>query len=150
MRTKYEALAPVLNERTRRLWAAAEAEAVGRGGIAMVARATGMSRTRIARGIQELRSDDPLAAGRTRRAGGGRKRIVDSDRTLVWDLDALLEPITAGEPDDIPLRWTAKSVRKLTAELQALGHAVSHRIVNELLHQLGYTLQANRKTKENT
>ena len=150
MRTKYEALAPVLNERTRRLWAAAEAEAVGCGGIAMVARATGMSRTRIARGIQEFRSDDPLAAGRTRRAGGGRKRIVDSDRTLVWDLDALLEPITAGEPDDSPLRWTAKSVRKLTAELQALGHAVSHRIVNELLHQLGYTLQANHKTKEGT
>ena len=137
MRTKYEALAPELNERTRRLWAAAEAEAVGRGGIALVAR-----------GIQELRSDDSLQAGRTRRAGGGRKRTVDTDPTLVWDLDALLEPITAGEPDDSPLRWTSKSVRKLTAELQALGHPVGHRVVNELLHQLGYTLQANRKTTE--
>ena len=78
VRTKYEGLAPVLNERTRRLWAAAEAEAVGRGGIALVARATGMSRTRIARGIEELRSEDPLD-GRTRRADGGRKRIVDTD-----------------------------------------------------------------------
>ena len=148
VRTKYEALAPVLNERTRRLWAAAEAEAVGHGGIALVARATGMSRTRIARGIEELRSEDPLDAGRTRRAGGGRKRIVDTDPTLVSDLDALLEPITAGEPDDSPLRWTSKSVSKLTAELQALGHPVGHRVVNELLHQLGYTLQANRKSTE--
>ena len=150
MRTKYEALAPVLNERTRRLWAAAEAEAVGRGGIAMVARATGMSRTRIARGIEELRSDDPLDGGRTRRAGGGRKRTVDTDPTLVSDLNALLEPITAGEPDDSPLRWTSKSVSKLTAELQALGHAVGRRVVNELLHHLGYTLQANRKSTEGT
>ena len=104
VRTKYEALAPVLNERTRRLWAAAEAEAVGHGGIALVARATGMSRTRIARGIEELSSEDPLDGGRTRRAGGGRKRIVDTDPTLVSDLDALLEPITAGDPDDSPLR----------------------------------------------
>ena len=150
LRTKYEALAPVLNERTRRLWAAAEAEAVGRGGIAMVARATGMSRTRITRGIEELRSDDRLEPGRTRRAGGGRKRAVDTDPTLVSDLNALLEPITAGEPDDSPLRWTSKSVSKLTAELQALGHAVGRRVVNELLHHLGYTLQANRKSTEGT
>ena len=75
-----------------------------------------------------------MDAGRTRRAGGGRKRIVDTDPTLVSDLDALLEPITAGEPDDSPLRWTSKSVSKLTAELQALGHPVGHRVVNELLH----------------
>ena len=120
----------------------------GAGFAALVARATGMSRTRIVRGIEELRSEDPLDAGRTRRAGGGRKRIVDTDPTLVSDLDALLEPITAGEPDDSPLRWTSKSVSKLTAELQALGHPVGHRVVNELLHQLGYTLQANRKSTE--
>ena len=139
MRTKYEALAPALNERTGRLWAAAEAEAVGRGGIAMVAR-----------GIEELRSDDRLEPSRTRRAGGGRKRIVDTDPTVVSDLDALLEPITAGEPDASPLRWTSNSVRKLSADLQALGHAVGHRVVNELLHHVGYTLQANRKNKEGT
>ena len=150
LRAKYETLAPVLSERTRRLWAAAEAEAMGHGGIATVARATGMSRTRIARGIEELRSDDPLDPDRTRRPGGGRKRRVDTDVTLWSDLNALLEPITAGAPDDSPLRWTSKSIRKLTAELQALGHSLSHRLVNELLHELGYTLQANRKTKEGT
>ena len=150
LRAKYKALAPVLSERTRRLWAAAEAEAMGHGGVAAVARATGMSRTRIARGIEELRSDDPLEPGRTRRPGGGRKRTVDTDETLLADLDALLEPVTAGAPDDRPLRWTSKSVRTLMGELQAMGHAVSHRIVNELLHELGYTLQANRKTKEGT
>ncbi len=150
LRAKYAALAPVLSERTRRLWAAAEAEAIGHGGVALVARATGMSRTRIARGIQQLRSDEPLDPDRTRRPGGGRKRRVDTDVTLWSDLNALLEPITTGAPDDSPLRWTSKSIRKLTAELQALGHSLSHRIVNERLHDLGYTLQANRKTKEGT
>ena len=109
-----------------------------------------MSRTRIDRGIEELRSDDPLDPDRTRRPGGGRKRTVDTDETLLADLDALLEPVTAGAPDDRPLRWTSKSVRTLMGELQAMGHAVSHRLVNELLHELGYTLQANRKTKEGT
>ena len=150
LRAKYTALAPVLNERTRRLWAAAEAEAIGHGGIALVARATGMSRTRIARGIRQLRSDEPLEADRTRRAGGGRKRRVDTDATLVSDLNALLEPTTAGAPDDSPLRWTSKSIRTLTGELQALGHSLSRGIVHGLLHRLGYTLQANRKTKEGT
>ena len=150
LRAKYAALAPVLSERTRRLWAAAEAEALGHGGIARVARATGMSRTRIARGIQQLRSDAPLDPDRTRQPGGGRKRRVDTDETLGSDLNALLEPVTAGAPDDSPLRWTSKSIRTLTAELQALGHSVSRRIVNELLHEFGYTLQANRKTKEGT
>ena len=95
LRAKYAALAPVLSERTRRLWAAAEAEAMGHGGVALIARATGMSRTRIARGMQQLRSDEPLAPDRTRRPGGGRKRRVDTDATLLSDLNALLEPITA-------------------------------------------------------
>ena len=148
LRTKYEALAPVLTERTRRLWAAAEAEAVGHGGIAMVSRATGMSAARISRGIQELRSDVPLDPARTRRPGGGRKRTVDTDATLWPDLNALVEPTTAGSPDDSPLRWTSTSLRKLTSELRAMGHSVSHRIVADLLHDHDYTLQANRKTKE--
>ena len=149
LRAKYEALAPVLNERTRRLWAASEAQALGHGGIAVVARATGLSRTRIARGLQELRSDTPLDSGRVRRPAGGRKRRIDTDVTLLSDLNALLEPVTVGAPDDSPLRWT-KSVRKLAVELQALGHSVSPRLVNGLLHEFGYTLQANRKTKEGT
>ena len=99
LRGKYEALAPVLNERTRRLWAAAEAQALGHGGIALVARGTGMSRTRIARGLQELRSDTPLDPGRVRRPGGGRKRRIDTDVTLVT-------AVTAGAPDDSPFVYT--------------------------------------------
>ena len=150
LRAKYEALAPMLNERTRRLWAASEAQALGHGGIAVVARATGLSRTRIARGLQELRSDAPLDPGRVRRPGGGRKRRIDTDVTLLSDLNALVEPVTAGAPDDSPLRWTSKSTRKLAAELQALGHSVSPGLVGGLLHELGYTLQANRKTREGT
>ena len=85
-----------------------------------------------------------------RRPGGGRKRRIDTDVTLLSNLNALLEPVTAGAPDDSPLRWTSKSVRKLAVELQALGHSVSPGLVNGLLHELGYTLQANRKTKEGT
>ncbi len=148
LRTKYEALAPVLTERTRRLWAATEAEALGHGGIAIVALATGMSRERIFRGIQELRSDEPLDPARIRRPGGGRKRKADTDPTLWQDLNDLVEPTTAGSPDDNPLRWTSKSTRKLAAELQAMGHSVSPRIVANLLHEHDYTLQANRKTRE--
>jgi hypothetical protein len=148
LRVKYESLAPVLTERTRRLWAATEAQSIGRGGIALVARATGMSKARIARGIQELRSEEPLDPERTRRPGGGRKRTADIDGTLWIDLNDLVEPTTAGDPDDSPMRWTSKSVRKLTAELQAMGHSVSRRIVCDLLHEHGYTLQANRKARE--
>ncbi len=88
--------------------------------------------------------------GRVRRPGGGRKRRVDTDVTLLSDLNALVEPVTAGAPDDSPLRWTSKSTRKLAVELQALGHSVSPRLVSGLLHELGYTLQANRKTREGT
>ena len=150
LRAKYEALAPLLNERTRRLWAAAEAKALGYGGISKVARATGMSRTRIARGLQDLASDNPLEPGRVRRPGGGRKRRIDTDVTLLSDLNALLEPVTAGRPDDSPLRWTCKSLRKVSAELRALGHSASPRLVHGLLGDLGYTLQANRKTREGT
>ena len=148
LRTKYDSLSPLLTERTRRLWAAAEAEAVGHGGIAMVYRATGISRARIARGIQELRSELSLDPEHTRRPGGGRKRIVDTDVTLLPDLNALIEPITAGTPDDYPLRWTSKSLTKLTAELQAMGHTVSAKVISGLLHELGYTLQSNRKSRE--
>ena len=149
IRTKYEALSPELTERSRRLWAATEAMSLGRGGMAAVSRATGISAGRIARGIKELKSDERLP-GRTRRPGGGRKSTIDKDVTLLCDLNALIEPVTAGDPDDSPLRWVAKSVRKLAAELQAMGHRASHTLVAELLHGLGYTLQANRKTREGT
>ncbi len=147
LQAKFRALAPVLTERSRRLWAATEAQALGHGGIALVERATGISRSTITRGIQELKSGQQLSPERTRRPGGGRKRTEDQDATLWADLDALVEPTAAGAPDS-PLRWTSKSLRKLAAELQAMGHSVSHRLVGELLHAAGYSLQANRKTRE--
>ena len=137
----------MLNERTRRLWAAAEAVAIGHGGITRVARATGMSRARIARGIHELRSDDPLDPGRTRRPGGGRKRLVDTDETLLSDLNALLVPVPVETFGDNSLPRKSKSIRTITAELQALGHSVSPRLVNELMHEVGYTLKGKRKAR---
>ena len=147
IRAKYEALAPVLTERSRRLWAATEAKSLGHGGIAVVIRATGISRSTISRGLQELASADAVEPQRVRRRGGGRQRTTDKDPTLLPDLTALLEATTAGLPD-APLRWTSKSTRKLAAELQAMGHTISATLVAELLVQQGYTLQANRKTRE--
>lgn len=147
LRTKYAALAPVLTERSRRLWAATEARALGRGGIERVKQATGLARSTIERGIHELESPEALGPERTRRPGGGRKRATDKDETLTADLDALVEPTASGDPDS-PLRWTSKSVRRLAEELRAQGHEVSHTLVAELLQASGYSLQANRKTRE--
>lgn len=147
LRTKFTALAPLLTERSRRLWAATEARALGHGGIALVERATGVSRSTIHRGLCELEADERLSPGRARRPGGGRKPASATDPSLVTDLDALVEPTASGDPDS-PLRWTAKSVRTLAAALEARGHDVSHTLVAELLHALGYSLQANRKTRQ--
>ena len=120
-RAKYRALAPTLTERSRRVWAATEARALGRGGTTLVARATGISTSTITRGLRELRSRARLAAGRVRRPGGGRKRTVDKDPTLLRDLEGLVEPTASGDPES-PLRWTAKSVRQLARTLQTMGH----------------------------
>ena len=149
LRTKYIALSADLTERSRRLWAATEALAVGHGGIALVERATGLSRATITRGIEELKSGDSVRPGRIRHPGGGRKRKVVQDPSLASDLEALVEPTAAGDPNS-PLRWTALSVRKLATELQALGHSVSNQVGAELLAAQDYTLQANRKTREGT
>jgi len=146
-RAKYRALAPVLTERARRMWAATEARAVGRGGISLVARATGIAYSTIVRGLKELASGEHAAAGRERRPGGGRKRTIEKDPTLLADLEALVEPTASGDPES-PLRWTAKSLRQLAAALQAMGHAASRQLVSELLAAAGYSLQANRKTRE--
>ena len=146
-RAKYRALAPTLTERSRRVWAASEARALGRGGIALVARATGISTSTIARGLSELRSRARVPPGRVRRPGGGRKRTIDKNPTLLRDLEGLVEPTTSGAPD-APLRWTAKSTRHLARSLQSMGHRVSHQLVRELLAAAGYSLQANRKTRE--
>lgn len=147
MRAKHAALAPVFTERSRRLWAATEARALGYGGIALVERATGVSRATIQRGLEELATAARLPPDRTRRPGGGRKRATANDPTLLRDLDALVEPTAPGDPES-PLRWSSKSVRTLAVALQALGHQVSHSVVAELLHDLGYSLQGNVKTRE--
>jgi transposase len=148
IKQRYEAVAGVLDERARRAVAAAEALAYGWGGIRAVASATGLSRERIALGLKELRGDMPAAgAGRVRRAGGGRKPLEAHDPTLRADLERLVEPTTRGDPVS-PLRWTCKSVRQLARELQRQGHQVSYQKVAEVLHALGYSLQANRKTRE--
>jgi transposase len=145
---KFEVLARVLDERTRRLVAAAEAEAIGFGGVTAVAQASGLSRGTVIRGVAELKTAPKVARGqRIRRRGAGRKRTVDQDATLKRDLEALVEPVTRGDPES-PLRWTCKSVRQLATELKRTGHQTSHRMVAELLHQMDYSLQANRKTLE--
>ena len=149
LRRKYRAVRPVLTERSRRVWAASEAMALGHGGIGVVERATGISRSTISRGIRELALGDTLETARTRRPGGGRQRAEIKDATRADDLTGLVEPTTSGDPD-APLRWTSKSVRRLATELQALGHEVSYRLVGTLLHEAGYRLQANRKTREGT
>ncbi len=146
--SKFAVLARVLDERTRRLVAAAEAAAMGFGGISAVAEASGLSRGTVIRGIAELKTATKPARGqRIRRKGAGRKRTVDQDATLKRDLEALVEPVTRGDPESA-LRWTCKSVRQLARELKRTGHRTSHRMVAELLHQMDYSLQANRKTLE--
>jgi hypothetical protein len=147
LRAKHAALRSVLTERSRRVWAATEARALGYGGIAVVARATGLSPATISRGLKELDSDAPLAGDRVRRPGGGRKRATTHHPTLLRDLEALVEPTAPGDPDS-PLRWTCLSTRTLAVALEALGYAVSHTVVAELLHSLGYSLQGNVNTRE--
>src|SRR5438552_8324906 len=147
LRAKYRALVPVFTERSRRVWAATEAQAIGYGGIAHVARATGMAESTIQRGLRDLASGNTLAGTRTRKPGGGRKRATERDATLLRDLDALVEPTAPGDPDS-PLRWTCLSARTLAVALEGLGHHVSHTVVAELLHGLGYSLQGNVKTRE--
>jgi transposase len=145
---KFDALARVLDERTRRLVAAAEAESLGFGGVTAVAQASGLSRGTVIRGMAELKvAPKPARGQRIRRRGAGRKRTIDQDATLKRDLESLVEPVTRGDPES-PLRWTCKSVRQLAAELKRMKHQTSHRMVAELLHEMDYSLQANRKTLE--
>jgi transposase len=147
IKQRFASLEPFLDERLRRLYAAAEAKALGYGGVSVVARETGVSRRAISNGIKELGDSAASQVRRIRKAGGGRKRTVASDTTLVHDLEQLVEPSSRGDPES-PLRWTCKSVRKLAEELNRQGHQVSHRLVAELLQELGYSLQANRKSRE--
>jgi hypothetical protein len=150
IRAKFMALEPVMQERMKRLWAGAEADAYGDGGIAAVERATGMSRTTIRAGRDELRAGArPEDVINVRRAGGGRPRLEEVNPQLVDALELLVDPVTRGDPES-PLRWTSKSTRKLADELLAQGLRVSPQKVGQLLYAAGYSLQATHKTTEGT
>ena len=148
---KYEALRAVMTEQVRRMWAAAEARELGYGGVSVVSRAIGLTRPTITAGLKELEEARqpvlPAQPQRVRRAGAGRPSARALDAQLVPALEALVEPATRGHPMS-PLRWRCKSVRVLSAELTRQGHRISHQTVSELLRQAGYSLQANRKTRE--
>ena len=144
---RFKMLHPVLNEQFRRLLAAAEAMAIGYGGVSSVSRKTGVSRRAIAEGITELKHPERAVTGRIRRSGGGRKRAAVKDITLKQDLASLVEPDTRGDPES-PLRWTCKSLRKLSDELNRMGHTTSRQLVADLLHEMDYSLQANQKSRE--
>jgi hypothetical protein len=152
---RYQALDPVLDERSRRRFAAAEATAAGRGGVAAVSRITGMARSTIIRGLAELAVDfgngavSNLQPPGIRRPGGGRKKLTETDPTLLSDLQGLVEPATRGDPE-AALLWTSRSLRNLACALQAMGHRIGHNVVADLLRDLNYSLQANRKTREGT
>ena len=149
LKGKFAVLGPLLDERTRRLWAAAEARSIGRGGVTRVAEATGMSRGTVRAGLKELDSGEPASPrpARLRSPGAGRKALTERDPGLVSALERQLDPVTRGDPMG-PLRWTCSSAARLAQRLHSEGHPVSERTVNRLLHELGYSLQANRKTLE--
>jgi hypothetical protein len=148
VRLRFAQVAPVLDERRRRLWAAAEAKAVGYGGVSLVARATGLTRPTIHAGLKELASGiTPLPEGRVRRLGAGGRPLAHTQPDLPAALDALVEPTARGDPES-PLRWTCKGIRKLATELQRQGFRIGRQKVADCLRQLGYSLQGNRKTRE--
>jgi hypothetical protein len=148
---KYRVLGAILDERGRRVWAAAEARSLRRGGVSLVAKATGMSRTTIHTGLAELGTRRLAVAptSRTRKAGGGRKPVTFHAPDIIKALDELVEPTTRGDPES-PLRWTCKSTRHLAGELQRAGYRIADRKVADLLHKMQYSLQGNAKTIEGT
>jgi Rhodopirellula transposase DDE domain len=149
IREKYQVVGDVLDERGRRVWAAAEARSLPFGGVSLVARATGLSRTTVHAGMRELNDGQrkTIGAGRSRKAGGGRKPLTYHNPDLLRALEKLVEPRTRGDPES-PLRWTCKSTRHLARELQRQGYRIGDRKVAGLLHQMQYSLQANAKTIE--
>jgi len=149
LRKKFERISGVLDERGRRVWAAAEAEALGYGGQGLVAKATGLARTTLYReGVRQAKDRQPLGE-RIRRVGGGRKQLTSHQPELRSALEALVDPTTRGDPEN-PLRWTCLSTRQLAATLTAQGYRIGRQTVAHLLAELGYSLQGNRKTTEGT
>jgi hypothetical protein len=146
LRVKFDRILPHLDERRRRLYLASEAAAIGHGGIALVAAASGASASTVSRGVTEL-AGDPVPTRRVRAAGAGRKPLTFADPGLPAALEALIEPHTRGDPVS-PLRWTTLSLRTLASTLTSQGHKVSATTVGRLLHGLGYSLQGTVKTTE--
>ena len=149
LEVKFNALAGDLDERGRRRWAASEAMALGYGGVSAVAKATGLSRNTVHKGIRELQSDEPLPSHRQRKVGGGRKPLEDHQPDLIDAIDALVEPTERGDPQS-PLRWTCKSLTNLQQSLREQGYRVGRTKIASVLRSLGYSLQGNRKTREGT
>lgn len=147
IRSRYKAIAPVLDERARRWWAAVEARSLGHGGIECMSEAIGMSRTTIRTGLEELMHGS--ATSRVRKPGGGRKPLTADDPKLMRDLERLVDPVTRGDPS-CPLRWTCKSKENLARALRDAGHEVSASTVGRLLNAMGYSLQSVRKSREGT
>src|SRR6516164_9451107 len=146
-RKRYREMAPVLNEQSRRRFVALEAQALGRGGVSFMARITGLARSTIYHGLCDIRDNVAAAPGRIRKSGGGRKKKAFEDPTLLLDLKSLVEPATRGDPMQ-PLLWTSRSLRNLVKELEKKGQKVCPRVFGNLLRARGYSLKANRKTRE--
>ena len=146
-RQRYRELAPVLNEQSLRRFVALEAQALGRGGVSLMARISGLARSTIYHGLSDIRDNVSAPAGRIRKEGGGRKKKACEDPTLVADLKRLVEPVTRGDPMQ-PLLWTTRSLRNLANELANKGHTACPTVVGNLLRGMGYSLQANSKTRE--
>lgn len=148
---RFEMISWALDERLKRLYAAAEAKLLGHGGITKISKATGLARITIHAGLKELDqrsvTSNDVPSGKIRKSGGGRKKLLETSPTILEDLRKLVEPTTRGDPES-PLLWTCKSLRSLAAELVSLGYKISHETTGLLLEKLGYSLQGNRKTLE--
>ncbi len=144
---KYNLLKNVLDERSLRLYLGAESMTLEWGGVSAVSRATGASPNTITKGRKDLENGKSLQKGKIRAPGGGRKKNIEKDPTILTDLESLIEPSTPGDPGS-PLCWTSKSLRVISAELCNMGHSTSHSRVADMLHELGYSLQSNKKTNE--
>jgi len=148
VKIRLEKVVPLLNERQRRIYLGAEAQSIGRGGVTKIAQLSSVSRRTIAKGAEELSIiEKETVKTRTRREGGGRKKIIDHQPELLKAIDNIVSPHTMGDPMN-PLIWTSKSIRKIAAELLILGYDVCHEVVRQCLLYMGYSLQANKKTKE--
>ena len=148
MTERWESMKGCLDERQRRLYAAAEARSAGRGGLAVVSRVTGMAQTTVRRGMRDLDAGESWELGRVRRSGAGRPSVLERDPGVEKALDGLLEPVTVGDPERVSVRWTSRSAAKLAEDLRGLGHELVDRTVLRLLKGMGFSMQGNYKTRE--